>query len=139
MFVWSFRFCSRRRTLGRTIRYPPRRRRFGNASAVGRIRSPRFPRHGLIKGWNHHVDFTRKAFERAHGRAMLGRLDWGIPPVAHQVGCKAKRYRFDFRFGTRTMPLSGTYGGQGKAAGSSDLPAALLSVQFASATRGFGR
>jgi len=29
---------------------------------------------------------------------------------------------------TRTMPPGGTYGGQGKAAGSSDLPAALLSA-----------
>jgi hypothetical protein len=28
---------------------------------------------------------------------------------------------------TRTMPVNGTYGGQGKAVGSSDLPAALLS------------
>jgi hypothetical protein len=82
-----------------------------------------------IKSWIHRADSTQKPFERGCKRAMLARLDWGIPPVAHQVGCKVKRYVASLagpaparcRFG-------GTYGGQGKAAGSSDLPAALLSV-----------
>jgi hypothetical protein len=61
---------------------------------------------------------------------MLGRLDWDIPPVAHQVGWTVKRYAAS---PTGSAParcrFSGTYGGQGKAAGSSDLPAALLSLQ----------
>jgi hypothetical protein len=67
---------------------------------------------------------------------MLGWLDWGIPPVAHQVGCTVKCYALRL---TGSAParcrFCGTYGGQGKAAGSSDLPAALLCAQMGSALR----
>jgi hypothetical protein len=129
MFVWSS-FRSRRRTSLRTIGRPPKALAGSTRDIGDRPKRPlRFLQRNPIKGWNHDVDFVQKAFEHACRRAMLSGLDRGIPPVAHQVGCTVERYRFAFRFGTRTMPLSGAYGGQGKAAGSSDLPAALLSVQ----------
>ena len=38
-----------------------------------------------IKSWEPSCGLHLKAFERARRRAMLGRLDWGIPPVAHRV------------------------------------------------------
>jgi hypothetical protein len=102
MFVWSFRFALvDERSAARFVA--------GQDVAALAMHGDRYGLHAsadpAIKGWNHHVDITQKAFERARRRAMLGQLDRGIPPVAHQVGCTVKRYRFAFRFGTRTTPL----------------------------------
>ena len=89
MFVWSS-FRSRRRTAA-----PHDELHAETLAGLGTRR--RWAGYGLcvfqtrpIKVGNTHVDFTQKAFERAGGRAMLGWLDWGILPVAHQVGCTVK-------------------------------------------------
>ena len=129
MFVWrSFR--SRRRTAA-----PHDELHAEMLAGLGTRR--RWAGYGLcvfqtrpIKVGNTHVDFTQKAFERAP-RARYARVAgpghparcassgmYGEVLTASPAGSAPARCRF-----------CGTYGGQGKAAGSSDLPAALLCAQ----------
>jgi hypothetical protein len=110
MFVWRFRFalvdgCA-------AARFLPAKASFTRHGIAALARHQRSAGYGLDASHDTAqskvgtvMGLTQKAFERAHRRAMLRRLDWGIPPVAHHVGCTVKRHRFAFRFGTRTMPL----------------------------------
>jgi hypothetical protein len=110
MFVWSW-FCSPDRRFPQ-MSCPPGRRRACERLGDRPDAASAFFKRGPFKVGNPHVDFTQKAFERSRGRAMLGWLDWGIPPVAHQVGCTVKRHSAS---PAGSVParcrFSGTYGG----------------------------